>query len=639
MKVKIRLQIIGMLPVMMALFIAAVSGWALFSLEEMVNRMRVADDLVQDVSRLNIATYRFVRNPTAENSAMWEEFHLRIGNSLIKNKSLLEYKHERILFDEIRNIHADIGSKFEQLSQKNLHTQSKATMEQMEQLISGINSLSVQMMSAARTLAANFHTNVIGILEKTYFAGISLAALTAFIIALLSLLMGRTFSAAVEKLYLGMQSVRRGNLSTIVSLTGDEEFIYIGNAFNEMVNDLKNKQNKLEEEAQNLRVANMRLSESLAKLKRIQNDAIRHERLQSLRQIADGILHNLNDAIMPVMGMSDYLLRYFDELKDKKELEESLRIIKNSSENARKVIRNLSEVFNPEERQSGANVDINKIIEEVISLTEPLWKDIKRAEGTIITCTVDKGEIPVFMSGSLDLKEILTTLLVNSIEAMPKGGAIRIKTRKEGNNVSVEVEDSGIGMDKEVAEKCFEPFFSTKGKGHSGLGLAIALNRAKRWGGTIEYREAVPGPGSIFKLTIPMLPPVKEEMLLSFSREIKTLKILVVDDMPWVRSMLSKILSHKGHAVDVLELGSIALEKCMQNRYDLIILDRSMPDVSGDIVARTIKKDFPHVKIIMLTGFGDVMGYYGEKPEGVDVVLSKPVVEDELLNSIYKLFS
>ena len=228
MKVKVRLQLIGILPIIMALIIAALLSWKLFLLDDTVNRMRVADDLVQDVFRLNVATSRFAKNPSVENKEMWHEFHLRIGNALIKNKSLLEYKQYRLLMDDLKKIHEKIGEKFASVTLP--EKKSKQQSEQMDALLTDVTTLSLQMMNIARTFAAGCHNSVVFILESTYSLGIGISSITAFLIALLSLFTGKKFSSDIEKLCDVMRKTAEGDLNAevyAVDMNGSDNLLYL----------------------------------------------------------------------------------------------------------------------------------------------------------------------------------------------------------------------------------------------------------------------------------------------------------------------------------------------------------------------------------------------------------------------------
>ncbi|MSS73460.1 MAG: response regulator [Candidatus Latescibacteria bacterium] len=270
-------------------------------------------------------------------------------------------------------------------------------------------------------------------------------------------------------------------------------------------------------------------------------------------------------------------------------------------------------------------VHLNKLAEQMISLTQPKWKDQAMANGVTLDIRTDLQAIPVIAGNETELREMLTNLIFNAVDAMPHDGAITLRTRHEGEHVLLEVKDTGIGMTEEVRERCLEPFFSTKGEQGTGLGLAMVFGILQRHEGEIDIQSR-PGEGTTFSIRLPVL---KEQMELVPPQEAATpsagLRILVVDDDPRVRETIRAFLVSDKHEAEVAFKGREGLEKFHAGNYDIVMTDRAMPEMSGDHLAAAIKKLAPHKPVIMLTGFGDMMEAADEHPGGVDVILSKPV--------------
>ncbi|MCS6860478.1 MAG: response regulator [Abditibacteriales bacterium] len=189
-------------------------------------------------------------------------------------------------------------------------------------------------------------------------------------------------------------------------------------------------------------------------------------------------------------------------------------------------------------------------------------------------------------------------------------------------------------MTEEVRQRCLEPFFTTKGERGTGMGLAMVYGIVQRHKGTMEI-DSVVGRGTTVIIRLPVSSGhLPKHTYSTTDRPTRSLHVLVVEDEPAVCEVIAGYLGSDGHTVEVAHNGLEALQKFETNRFDLIITDRAMPAMSGDHVAAVIKQMEPHVPVIMLTGFGDLMNSAGERPFGVDLILGKPVTIAQLRQAI-----
>jgi CheY-like chemotaxis protein len=273
-------------------------------------------------------------------------------------------------------------------------------------------------------------------------------------------------------------------------------------------------------------------------------------------------------------------------------------------------------------------------VEQSISLTQPKWKDQAQAEGKTIDIRAEFKQVPFIAGNEAELREVLTNLIFNAVDAMPEGGAITLRTRPDGERVVLEVSDTGTGMTEEVRQRCLEPFFSTKGDRGTGLGLAMVFGTVQRHEGAIDI-ETEPGRGTTFIIRLPVMHERGGgEGLRHTEGMSRPLHVLVVDDDPTMRELVIAYLANDGHTVDTATSGREGLEKFRVGHYDLVMTDRAMPEMGGDQMAAAVKRLAPHKPVIMLTGFGDMMKAADEQPAGVDVVLSKPVTRSKLREAL-----
>jgi CheY-like chemotaxis protein len=231
---------------------------------------------------------------------------------------------------------------------------------------------------------------------------------------------------------------------------------------------------------------------------------------------------------------------------------------------------------------------------------------------------------------------MLVNLIFNALDAMPNGGDLTLTIERNANRngfVNLEVKDTGVGMTAEVRKRCLEPFFTTKGAAGTGLGLATTYGIVKRHHGEIQI-ESEPGHGTRVIVALPTVPTRRVSPMLKEVRPGPAMHILVIDDEEAVRHAIAEYLLVDGHDVDLADGPSVGLRKINDGKYDLIITDRAMPEMSGDQLAVKAKRMAPHVPILMLTGFGELMNAAGEQPDGVDAVVGKPITLDALRAAI-----
>jgi PAS domain S-box-containing protein len=388
---------------------------------------------------------------------------------------------------------------------------------------------------------------------------------------------------------------------------------------------------------QSLRDANTRLEDVLEELRSTQQRVIEQERLHALGGMASGIAHDFNNALVGILGLSELLLDRPENLEDKEKARRYLEMINTSARDAGDIVNRLREFYRHREKQEAFGVvDLNALIEEAISVTQPMWKTQAEAKDSAISIRKDLQAVPPVAGNAGELREVLTNLIFNAVDAIPHGGTIGIGTRRDGDQVILEVSDTGSGMTEEVRRRCLEPFFTTKGAHGTGLGLSMVYGTVQRHQGTIDIRTEI-GKGSIFIIHLPsQVARSRPEGQRLQTSPLQNLHVLLVDDEAIVRKVIGEYLKIDGHTVEAATGGQDGMEKFHAGRFDLVVVDRAMPDMNGDQVATAIKSANPAVPVVMLTGFGAMMEATGEKPDGVDLVVSKPVTIDGLRRAVAK---
>lgn len=377
------------------------------------------------------------------------------------------------------------------------------------------------------------------------------------------------------------------------------------------------------------------LRETVDELRSTQQQVLKQERLHAFSEMAGGVVHDFNNALMAVIGYSDLLLGSPEMLEEKETVTEFLEIMNTSGRDAAHVVARLRDFYRARDISDVfTNVEVNDLLEKAVPMTQPKWKDQALAQGRTINLELDLTKLPTISANEAELRELLTNLIFNAVDAMPSGGTITLRSRRCENGVVVEVADTGIGMSEEVRARCLEPFFSTKGDHGTGLGLSMVFGIVKRHNGSLDVQSEV-GKGTTFIIRLPtgsVEQGAKEETQVVE----RPLQILVVDDEPVTRDVVTRFLKMDGHQVTTVKDGAEALAQFAERNFDLLLTDHGMPGINGLDLATAAKLACDDLPVILLTGFGHAELQKEESITEVDVVINKPVPQAALRRAVSK---
>ncbi len=374
-----------------------------------------------------------------------------------------------------------------------------------------------------------------------------------------------------------------------------------------------------------LRESHAQLQTAMDELKATQQQMVQQERLRALGQMASGIAHDFNNTLSPIMGFSELLLLAPKMSEDPAQLKEYLQTINMAAKDAAKVVSRLRDFYRPRlEADLAGIVDLNRLVEQSIKLSQPKWKDQALAHGVAIEIKTELEPVPSVAGHESELREVLTNLVFNAVDAMPKSGWITLRTKVDGDHVRLEVADTGTGMTEEVRQRCLEPFFSTKGEKGSGLGLSMVYGIIRRLRGTIDITSE-PGVGTTFSIRLPIQSAQEADKAQEGNNLAGVqLRVLVVDDDPLVGRVTGEYLRVAGHHVEVVGSAAEAIKVFNPERVHLVVTDHGMPHMTGRQLAEVIKKVSPETPVLLLTG-GDQIEEETTASPVVDAELSKPL--------------
>ncbi|HEX6209455.1 MAG TPA: GAF domain-containing protein, partial [Methylomirabilota bacterium] len=363
-----------------------------------------------------------------------------------------------------------------------------------------------------------------------------------------------------------------------------------------------------------------------------QDQLVRTEKLRALGEMASGVAHDFNNLLASVLGRAQLLLRRVQE----PQLRQWLQVIERSALDGAQTVKRLQEFTRIRRDQPLVPLDINQVVRGALDITQSRWKDEPTSRGITLNVRTELAEVPAVLGDAAELREAMTNLILNALDAMPEGGTLTLSTALVDGRIEIAVTDSGVGMPLEVREKVFDPFFTTKGPQGTGLGLSMTYGIISRHGGSIAV-ESEPGQGSTFRLSLPRgadVQPAPAPVITAPPPPVRALRCLVVDDEPAVRAVIADILESAGHVVEQLSEGGEAIARFAAEPFDLVVTDLAMPRVSGWQVARAVKQVAPRVPVFLVSGFGVELTAEERRAHGVDLVLVKPLDIQEILDAV-----
>ncbi len=358
--------------------------------------------------------------------------------------------------------------------------------------------------------------------------------------------------------------------------------------------------------------SNQQLTVALAELRAVQ-------RARAAAEHAGSATREIEEALKRIQQHSEIVLHAPGMIMNPEKVTEHLQQIMQAAAAGRKALRKPGEADGiaaadaVSEEEVFQPVTLDSLIGHVTGIFQP--KLVEQAGGAAPKVAFErKGGAGVEIHGDpIQLREMLTHLVRNSMNAIPRRGTITTGAIQQGDDAVLTVQDDGLGVTEAMRLRLLDP--SAAGERADGwpTGYAVIHEVVARHRGRLEI-ESRKGIGTTVRVIFPTLKSAAPQPR----------RVLVVDDDAVVREVIHTYLTDAGYAVTLAVNGRDGLEKFCAGEFDIVLTDRSMPEMEGDELAREVKKRKPGVPVILITGFGDIMAATGEKPEGVDLVMSKP---------------
>jgi PAS domain S-box-containing protein len=363
---------------------------------------------------------------------------------------------------------------------------------------------------------------------------------------------------------------------------------------------------------------------------------VKHQRLKAIGEMSSSIAHDFNNSLQQMIGNLDVV-----------------KLQNNFSDNTLERLNNIGSIISDvAERVSGLQkfgdtehddknaklIDFNTLIEESLSQSRPLWKDGMEKEGLKINVITDFEDIPKISCNHGELKLVIYNLIKNSVEAMPKGGELIIKTSTKAKFVHVTFTDTGIGMDEETKSKIFQPFYSTKGfKLGRGLGMSGVYSTLRKYNGDIIVKSSELAKGTSIEMVFPIVKQDEIKVVSKNEQKDKaSFSVLWVDDDTIITENIGELVELMGHKCNIANSGKKALDYLNENTCDIVFTDIGMPEMNGWELVAAVRSNFGNkIKIVTVTGWS--IDEKVKKEHTIDFVLQKPFTVETLEKLFLKI--
>jgi signal transduction histidine kinase/ActR/RegA family two-component response regulator len=349
------------------------------------------------------------------------------------------------------------------------------------------------------------------------------------------------------------------------------------------------------------------------------------EKMAALGELSFGVAHNVNNTLTGILGRAQLLRR----TKDPEKMAIGLEMIIKSADDGAQIIRRIQDFARKAPSRELEAVSVTELLMDVCEMTRPRWD--ARVYGTAINFALLAECKASIMGDPVELREVLVNVIYNAIDAMPSGGTIRLSAQEVDDRVILKVTDTGTGMKPEVKSRLFDPFFSTKGKAGTGMGLAVSFGIIRRHNGSIEV-ESEPGSGTTFLIALPKSSNTQTQGSGSgshgsaFAVGGERLRVLVVDDEEVVRDVLQEALENEGCEVIAAESGEEALRLYDENKgqIDLVFTDIGLSEMTGWELVTAIRKRSETIPLAIVSGWAEAISWDTRNAAKADWVVSKP---------------
>ena len=368
----------------------------------------------------------------------------------------------------------------------------------------------------------------------------------------------------------------------------------------------------------------------ISEQRRLEHQLKQSQKLEVVGVLAGGIAHDFNNVLGGILGYASLLHAH---LRDRPHAQRYVDTIERSAVRGAELAGRLLAASRKAPAKKDA-VNLNEVVEETLELlAHTFHKKIrigKRLDSRVRPILADAGQ----------LQQVVLNLCVNARDAMPDGGLLQVETEvdEQENRLRLSVEDAGVGMEPTTMQRLFEPFFSTKGKGGTGLGLSVVYEIVSSLGGDVRVKSS-PGKGARFDIFVPTKWVEAQDQPTDLAEPVRGRGelVLLVDDERVLRELGKEILETHGYRVQAVGSGEDALSfiRDSDEAVALVILDVVMPGIDGGETYRRLRDVDTKVPVLLSSGLSSEDAVEGILADGATGFIPKPYGIGELTQAVH----
>ena len=376
--------------------------------------------------------------------------------------------------------------------------------------------------------------------------------------------------------------------------------------------------------------------------RKIQEHLMQIQKLEAIGTLAGGIAHDFNNILTGIIGYTELARDCSSDNEVKENLSNVLKFSSRASDLVRQIL-----ALSRQHEFSKKPIDIVMVIDEAIKL-------LRASLPSTITIEMnDNSSLKTIKADSTEILQVIMNLGTNAAHAMKEhGGLLKIdvyndKPSDTGSSIAklikIIISDTGKGIPENIINRIFDPFYTTKAAGEgTGLGLSISHSIIKDCGGTVTVSSSI-NQGTTFKITLPLyIGEIKVKNNIENEAYLTgTGNILVIDDEEPIAYMEKVMLEKLGYSVYVCNGGIEGLEvfKARPDKFDLIITDQTMPEITGAELTLEIRKMNPDIPVLLCTGYSEQVSTDNAASFGINSILYKPLTLPVLSNEVYRILN
>ncbi|MBW2030638.1 MAG: PAS domain S-box protein [Deltaproteobacteria bacterium] len=369
--------------------------------------------------------------------------------------------------------------------------------------------------------------------------------------------------------------------------------------------------------------------------KKREGELITSEKMEALGRMASGLSHRISEGLRAIREGAGSIRTALD--KDQRDLAGPLEAMENAIGQLDEVARDLGHFSGG---KGGGSVkvlfDLKELVRDRVARLEPRIRVLEEDRKAKFNIKTYLRSVSPVEGDPMEMREVVDSIIMNALEAMPGGGDLYITTEEDAGYVMTYVQDSGVGVPQDCLGKIFEPCLTLRESGGRGMGLSIAYGAVRRHKGDIEIRSTE-GQGTTVTIRLPVVPKTKYGGERRKKTSIRDSNILVVGGGDMMQELLCRVLASKGFRVAIGNGYGDALNKLKKNRYDMVILDTEGRDEEAQALLRRTIKRKDKTSTILITGHWEDKGAVHGSTEGPDLVLRRPIDMDRLVRQVSDL--